>query len=58
MGIHWINLRHQILKIFFVTMIWVFVSIPEEYRVESVGETQFRGKELYTNLFYIWPNES
>ena len=58
MGIHRINLKHQILKIFFVTMIWVFVSIPEEYHVENVGEAQFRGKELYSNLFYIWPTES
>ena len=34
------------------------VTLSEEYSVQDVGEAQFRGKELYTNLFYIWPTES
>jgi adenylate cyclase len=34
------------------------LKLPDEYSAEGVGEAQFRGKELYTNLFYIWPTES
>ena len=29
--------------------------LPDDFGFESVGEAQFRGKEIYTNLFYIYP---
>ncbi len=28
----------------------------DHYKVESIGEAQFRGKEIYTNLYYIYPD--
>ena len=31
------------------------IIVPDEYSISSIGEAQFRGKKLYTNLFYIYP---
>jgi hypothetical protein len=31
------------------------LEISDDYAIESVGEAQLRGKESYTNLFYIYP---